>query len=80
MEASVSILQKELDEKVGLLAAERDRTSRLETDAQDTNQRHEELKSLITEMRRSLLDKVTDRNEGKVAAGPTKMDVDVGAL
>jgi hypothetical protein len=55
VQSTVEILRGELDEKSGLLAAERDRTLRLETDSAVSNQRLEELKELFTGGQQSIL-------------------------
>ncbi|KAI9774170.1 MAG: hypothetical protein M1840_005263 [Geoglossum simile] len=55
LQSTVEILRRELDEKSGLLAAERDRTLRLETDSAVNNQRLEELKGLFTGGQQSIL-------------------------
>ncbi|KAI9770657.1 MAG: hypothetical protein M1839_003078 [Geoglossum umbratile] len=61
LQATVEILRRELDEKSGLLAAERDRTSKLETDSAVNNQRLEELKELFTGGQQSILAQLGER-------------------
>ncbi|KAH0538020.1 hypothetical protein FGG08_005381 [Glutinoglossum americanum] len=54
LQSTVEILRGELDEKSGLLAAERDRTLRLETERGVSHQRHEELKELYANGQRNV--------------------------
>ncbi|KAH0557181.1 hypothetical protein GP486_005027 [Trichoglossum hirsutum] len=56
LQATVDSLRSELSEKSGLLAAERDRTLRLETDCSAIRQNHDELKKLLTSGQRSTME------------------------